>query len=317
MIWGGDKLAALKGTGPSQERIGESWELSGFPEHQTPVAGGSFSGIALNDLLPFFGDEILGPRLSERFPDKFPLLVKFIHAAQDLSIQVHPDDEMAQRIHGENGKTEMWYVVDAEPGASLYCGFKDSVTPQEFETLVRENRITKVLSGYEVKKGDVFFLPAGRIHAICSGCLLAEIQQTSDLTYRIYDYGRKGADGKHRDLHIGLAKEALDYTVQPDYRTSYELSPDTENVLVRCPQFTTSLYSLSKPLKKDISKLDSFLILICTEGAAQIVTDEGSASLKKGETLLVSCSSRSLQIRPAGDGTADEGTFATLLTCYM
>lgn len=281
----------------------ENWVLSGYPEHQTQVDGGSFSGIALNDLLPFFGDEILGPRLSELFPDKFPLLVKLIHSKSDLSIQVHPSDEMAQRVHGENGKTEMWYVVDAEPGASLYCGFSDRITKQEFDNLVREGRITDVIARYEVRKGDVFFLPAGRIHSICSGCLLAEIQQTSDRTYRVYDYGRKGADGKPRELHVDLAREALDYNVNEDYRTSYELLPDTENVLVRCPQFTTLLYSLSKPLKKDISKLDSFLIMVCTEGAAELVTDEGRVSLKQGETALVSCSSRSLEVIPAGSAT--------------
>ena len=281
----------------------ENWVLSGFPGHQTDVAGGSFSGIALNDLLPFFGDEILGPRLSELFPEKFPLLVKLIHSKSDLSIQVHPSDEMAQRVHGENGKTEMWYVVDAEPGASLYCGFSDRITKQEFDNLVREGRITDVIARYEVRKGDVFFLPAGRIHSICSGCLLAEIQQTSDRTYRVYDYGRKGADGKPRELHVDLAREALDYNVQEDYRTSYELLPDTENVLVRCPQFTTSLYSLSAPLKKDISKLDSFLILVCTEGAAEVSTDEGRMSLGQGEAVLVSCSSRSLEVVPAGSAT--------------
>lgn len=287
----------------------ENWVLSGYPEHQTQVDGGSFSGIALNDLLPFFGDEILGPRLSELFPDKFPLLVKLIHSKSDLSIQVHPSDEMARRVHGENGKTEMWYVVDAEPGASLYCGFSDRITKQEFDNLVREGRITDVIARYEVRKGDVFFLPAGRIHSICSGCLLAEIQQTSDRTYRVYDYGRKGADGKPRELHVDLAREALDYNVQEDYRTSYELLPDTENVIVRCPQFTTSLYSLSAPLKKDISKLDSFLIMVCTEGAAELVTDEGRVSLKQGETALVSCSSRSLEVIPAES--------ATLLASYI
>lgn len=309
MIWGGERIASFKGIESQRNDIGESWELSGYPEHQTEVAGGSFSGIALNDLLPFFGDEILGQRLSERFPDEFPLLVKFIHSRSDLSIQVHPSDEMAARVHGGSGKTEMWYVIDAEPGASLFCGFGDCITPQNFDTLVRENRITEVLRRYEVKKGDVFFLPAGRIHAICSGCLLAEIQQTSDLTYRIYDYGRKGADGKPRDLHIELAKEALDYTVQDDYRTSYETLPDTQTSLVRCPQFTTDLYSLSKPLKKDISKLDSFLILVCTEGSAEVVTDEGRISLKQGETALVSCSSRSLELVPSAS--------ATLLASYI
>lgn len=281
----------------------ENWVLSGFPGHQTDVAGGSFSGIALNDLLPFFGDEILGPRLSELFPEEFPLLVKLIHSKSDLSIQVHPSDEMAQRVHGENGKTEMWYVVDAEPGASLYCGFSDRITKLEFDNLVREGRITDVIARYEVRKGDVFFLPAGRIHSICSGCLLAEIQQTSDRTYRVYDYGRKGADGKPRELQVDLAREALDYNVNEDYRTSYELLPDTENVLVRCPQFTTLLYSLSKPLKKDISKLDSFLIMVCTEGAAELVTDEGRMSLGQGEAVLVSCSSRSLEVVPAGSAT--------------
>lgn len=306
MIWGGEKIAAYKGIETDKKNIGESWEISGYRDHQTCVAGGSFSGIALNDLLPFFGEEILGDRLYARFGNEFPLLIKFIHAREDLSIQVHPDDNMAGRHNRGTGKTEMWYVIDGEPGASLYCGFKESVSKEEYERLVTEGRITDVLACHKVRKGDVFFIPAGRVHAICSGCLLAEIQQNSDNTFRIYDYGRPGLDGKPRELHTELAKEAIDFSVLPEYRTIYEKVPDKENILVSCPFFTTSLYCLDAPVKRDISALDSFVILICTNGAAEIVTDEGRVSVDQGETVLVSCSSRSLEIIPQGDAAPVE-----------
>lgn len=276
----------------------ESWILSGHVDHQTAVAGGPFKGILTNDLLPVFGDEILGERLHELYGDKFPLLIKFIDAKDDLSIQVHPNDELAAARHNDKGKTEMWYVVDAAPGATLYAGMKEEINPELYEKLIAENRITDVLAKHEVHKGDVFFLPAGRVHAICSGCFLAEIQQTSDLTYRIYDYNRPGMDGKPRQLHTELAKDAIDYKVYPDYRTPYTEVWNEEIVLVECQYFTTSLYRLNKELKQNISKLDSFEIVICTEGSATITTDEGSVSIAAGESALVSCSSKKLTFTP-------------------
>lgn len=301
MVWGGEKIAPYKGVSTDAEKIGESWELSGHFDHQTPVAGGPYDGTPIDTLLETRGDEIMGARLHAQYGNKFPLLIKFIDACSDLSIQVHPDDKLAAERHNDKGKTEMWYVIGADEGASLYAGMKESINPEIYEKLVSEDRITDALAKHEVHPGDVFFLPAGRVHAICAGCFLAEIQQTSDLTYRIYDYGRLGLDGKPRQLHTALAKDAIDYRVYPSYRTEYESVKGAETALVSCKYFTTMLFDLDgKPASKDISALDSFVIVICTEGSGRVVTDEGSVTMRQGETALVSCSSKSLEFVPDG-----------------
>lgn len=298
MVWGGDRIASYKGIAPIGG-IGESWEISGFEEHQTCVSGGPFDGTPINVLLETCGSEIMGERLYSRFGNRFPLLIKFIDARDDLSIQVHPDDEMARKRHNASGKTEMWYVVGASQGAHLYSGMKEEITPDDFDRLVGDNTFVDVVARHEVHPGDVFFLPAGRVHAICSGCFLAEIQQTSDCTYRIFDYGRPGLDGKPRQLHTELAREAIDYKVYPDYRTRYESVPNRETELVKCPFFTTSLLELDRRISRDISSLDSFVTVICVEGAVEVLTDEGDESLKQGETLLVCSSSSRLEFVPS------------------
>lgn len=283
MIWGGDKIAAYKGISTDIPKIGESWEISGYKEHLTVVADGPLKGKSVNDLSREFKAELLGKRVYERYGEEFPLLIKFIDANQDLSIQVHPDDAMAVRRHGAGfaGKTEMWYVIGADTGASLYCGMAAEVSPQEYDRRIADGSITDVLVKYMVQPGDVFFLPAGRVHAICSGCLLAEIQQTSDLTYRIWDYGRLGLDGKPRQLHTELAKEAIDFTVLPDYRTHYTPGKDCVTQLVKCPYFTTCLCDLTKPLT--ITLEDSFMVVMCIEGSGMV----GSVPVSRGETVLV------------------------------
>ena len=207
----------------------ESWVLSGVPGFESVVAEGPEAG----------------KKITELYPGQFPLLVKFIDAKRDLSIQVHPDDAMAAKYHGCRGKTEMWYFMGADPGAYVYCGLKERITPEDYVRLIAGDRITEVLAKHEVAPGDLFFLPPGRIHAIGGGCRLAEIQQTSDITYRIYDYNRPGLDGKPRQLHTEKAKEAIDYQVYPDYRTHYASRKDAPVRLVECPYFTTDLYDLS------------------------------------------------------------------------
>lgn len=303
VIWGGDKIAPYKGIETSQQNIGESWELSGVRGDESVVAEGEYAGFTLPALIAELKGTLVGKAVYQRFGAEFPLLVKFIDARDDLSIQVHPDDELSRRRHGKNGKTEMWYVVGADKGAHLKSGFSRQLTPAEYESRVADNTLTDVLCDYAVQPGDLFFLPAGRVHAICSGSFVAEIQQTSDVTYRIYDYGRIGKDGKPRELHTELAKEAIDYTVLPDYRTRYEARKSAETPLVSCPYFATSLYDLDMPLAKDLSAIDSFLVVMCLSGGGVLLDDEGNeTSVRRGETLLVPASTRSVRFVPDNGG---------------
>ncbi len=268
VVWGGEKIAPFKGIETDQDHIGESWELSGVKGHESVIDGGEFDGKTVTELCAERKEWLLGAKVYERTGTEFPLLIKFIDAQSDLSIQVHPDDKLAAVRHdGSKGKTEMWYVVGASEGAHLMSGLSKQLTPEEYVSRVAEGTITDALCDYKVAPGDVFFIPAGRIHAIGAGCFVAEIQQTSDITYRIYDYGRLGLDGKPRELHTELAKDAIDYSVRPDYRTQYQKALNRESILVRCPYFTTSLYDLTEPYVKDLHNIDSFLTVICVEGS--------------------------------------------------
>ena len=268
VVWGGEKIAPFKGIETGQEHIGESWELSGVKDHESVIDGGEFDGKTVTELCAERKEWLLGAKVYARTGTEFPLLIKFIDAQSDLSIQVHPDDKLAAERHdGSKGKTEMWYVVGASEGAHLMSGLSQKITPEEYVSKVADGTVTEVLCDYPVAPGDVFFIPAGRIHAIGAGCFVAEIQQTSDITYRIYDYGRLGLDGKPRELHTELAKDAIDFSVKPDYRTGYQKALNRESVLVRCPYFTTSLYDLTEPYEKDLHNIDSFLTVICVEGS--------------------------------------------------
>lgn len=312
LVWGGEKIAPFKNIETDQHNIGESWELSGVKGNESVIANGEFAGKTIAELVKEFKGKLIGEKNYSKTGDEFPLLVKFIDAKQDLSIQVHPDDELAAvRHNGSKGKTEMWYVVEADKDAHLMSGLTKEITPEEYESKVNDNTITDVLHDYKVKAGDVFFLPAGRIHSIGSGSFIAEIQQTSDITYRIYDFGRLGLDGKPRELHTELAKTAIDYTVYPDYKTSYEKLPDQENVIVDCEYFTTSLYDLSKPVTKDLKDLDSFLIVICIAGSGQLTDAAGNTeTLRQGETVLIPADCTGVTFTPAENGMQ-------LLTSYV
>lgn len=266
---------------------------------ESVVAEGEYAGMTLPELIGQLKGELVGHAVYERHGTEFPLLVKFIDARQDLSIQVHPNDVLARMRHGKNGKTEMWYVVAADRGAHLKSGFSEQLTPAEYERKVADHTLTDALCDYSVTAGDLFFLPAGRVHAICAGTFVAEIQQTSDVTYRIYDYGRTGADGKPRELHTELAKDAIDYTVLPDYRSHYVAAKNREVPLVSCPYFVTSLYDLDRAFVRDLSELDSFLIVMCLEGSGALCDDEGNEMpIRQGETLLVPASARLLRLLP-------------------
>lgn len=301
LIWGGEKIAPYKGIATDQQNIGESWELSGVADNESVVAEGPEAGTKLPELIARHGAQLLGKANYERFGQEFPLLVKFIDARQDLSIQVHPNDELAWERHRSKGKTEMWYVVSADEGARLRSGFSTEVTPAQYEASVADNTITDLLAEYEIHPGDVFFLPAGRVHSIGAGAFIAEIQQTSNITYRIYDFNRRDAQGNTRELHTDQAKGAIDYAVQPDYRTRYQTAQDRRVELVACPYFTTSLLDLTVPKTLDLADLDSFVVAICIEGCGTIADDSGAkTAVRQGETVLIPASARSLTFTPDG-----------------
>lgn len=306
MVWGGQKIAEYKNIVTNEERIGESWEISAVEGHVSVVENGPLSGRTLTELMKEYKDRLVGKKVYSRTGDEFPLLIKFIDAKEDLSIQVHPDDRLASITNpGMKGKTEMWYVIGADEGAHLLSGLKRKITPEEYEEKVKDNTITDVLVRHDIRPGDVFFLPAGRIHAICAGSFVAEIQQTSDLTYRIYDYGRPGLDGKPRELHVQQARKAIDYNVYPDYKTGYSRKKNVEITLAECEYFTTSLFDLDKPVSMDISALDSFVIVICIAGKGILIDKESDGSLhrlelKQGETVLIPASSDTIELHPDG-----------------
>ena len=236
----------------------------------------------------------------EQFGETFPLLIKFIDARDDLSIQVHPDDELARKRHNSFGKTEMWYVINAAKGAALYSGFSQQIDADEYVKRVENNTIMDVLKRYEVTPGDVFFLPAGRVHAIGAGCFIAEIQQTSNITYRIYDYDRKDANGNGRELHTELAKDAIDYTLLPDYRTHYKGHTNATVELADCKYFTTNLLDLDTMMVRDFSELDSFVVYICMSGKASIRDNKGNEIfVHQGQTVLMPADTQVVTISPA------------------
>jgi mannose-6-phosphate isomerase len=234
-------------------------------------------------------DAILGHAVNEKYQGQLPLLVKFIDAQRDLSIQVHPNDEMAQREHGKMGKSEMWYVIKADPGAHLYAGFKQAITPYEYKKRIEDGSITEVLADHTVKAGDVFYLPAGRVHAICGGILLAEVQQSSDVTYRIYDYNRLGLDGKPRELHTELAAQALDYEVERNYRTDYPKFDNRATLIVDSPYFSVRVLEFNDKFHRNLLKYDSFIITMCIEGdcTLRVRSTGDEVLLKAGHSTLI------------------------------
>ena len=305
LVWGGERIAPYKGICTDQRNIGESWELSGVAGNESVVADGPLAGRTITELVREYQGALVGEKVYAAHGEKFPLLIKFIDARDDLSIQVHPNDALAAARHnGSKGKTEMWYVVQADEGATLLSGLNREITPLEYVKLVAEDRITEVLERFDVHPGDVFFLPAGRIHAIGAGTFVAEIQQTSDITYRIYDYKRPGLDGKPRQLHTQEAKDAIDYKVYPEYRTTYEARTNRETPLVDCPYFTTSLYTLDKPVAQDLTGIDSFVVVMCLEGEGALEVSgpdfpEGILPLRRGETVLVPAAATHIRFLPA------------------
>jgi len=287
-IWGGQKIRTyLHKDFGSLPNCGETWEISGVKSDVSVVADGSLAGESLADLLVKYKDELVGKKIYERFGNEFPLLVKFIDANEDLSIQVHPDDELAKKRHNSFGKTEMWYVIEADPGSTLIAGFNKELTKEEYLETFNSGHLTDVLNKEDVKAGDVFFLPAGRVHTIGKGLLIAEIQQTSDITYRIYDFDRVDDKGNKRELHVEEALDAIDYKHYPEYKTKYTPEKDETVHLVSCPYFTTNVLDFDKSTTKDYSSLDSFVIHVCLEGTYELKYNGETYPVKMGECLLL------------------------------
>ena len=305
VVWGGHRLQPYKGLESTDEPIGESWEVSAVPNSTSIIDNGVWEGRDLVSVINEHSEAILGKTVNEKYHGQLPLLVKFIDAKRDLSIQVHPNDEMAQREHGKMGKSEMWYIIKADEGSHLYAGFKREITPEEYQLRVADGTITEVLADHVVKAGDVFYLPAGRVHAICGGILLAEVQQSSDVTYRIFDYNRPGMDGKPRELHTALAAQALDYRVEENYRTEYTETGNRAVHIIDSPYFDVRVMEISAPFHRNLMKYDSFIISMCIEGDCKIrVRSTGDeVTLYEGHSTLIPAAVADYDVIPLGRKT--------------
>ena len=306
-IWGGTKLKTILQKDSSLPNIGESWEISDVEGDTSIVSNGNLENQSLKQLLQLYKDELIGKKNYEKFGDKFPLLIKFIDAKQDLSIQLHPNDALAKARHNSFGKTEMWYVMQADEDSNLIVDFNQKMTPELCLEHLEQKTLPQILNFDKVKAGDTYFIEVGRVHAIGAGVMLAEIQQTSDITYRIYDWDRTDDFGNERELHTDLAIDAIGFDMPNNFRVKYAKKPNQSNEMVSCPYFTTSYLKVDQEIQKENTH-DSFVIYICVEGEAQIKTETYSEVIKKGETLLVPAAISSYQIS-AND--------ATLLEVYV
>ena len=294
-IWGGQKLKTILNKPSNLPNIGESWEISDVEGDTSVVASGALKGQSLKQLLETYKDAILGEKNYKIFGNKFPLLIKFIDAKEDLSIQLHPNDELAAKRHNSFGKTEMWYVMQADEDANLIVGFNQKMTPETYLQHLEAKTLPQILNFDKVKEGDTYFIEVGRVHAIGAGVLLAEIQQTSDITYRVYDWDRVDDEGNARELHNDLAIDAFDFDMKDDFRVDYKTEKNTSNQMVSCPYFTTSLLHVTDSILK-LNTKDSFFIYMCVEGEAMIETELTSEFIKKGETLLLPAAIKTYKI---------------------
>ena len=296
-IWGGEKLKSLINKQCNLETIGESWELSDLEGDISVVANGALKGKTLRELLVEYKSAMVGDKIYSQFGNKFPLLIKFIDAKKDLSIQLHPNDKLAKERHDSFGKTEMWYVMDAESDAKLIVDFKSGVTLASYLKNLKEKTLPNILNFEKVKKGDAYFIETGRVHAIGAGVLLAEIQQTSDITYRIYDWDRLDTSGISRELHTELAMDAINFNMEKKFKATYSKIENETNPIINCPYFTTSYLAVTKTISK-ANNIDSFLIYICVSGRVTISGNNVETYLKTGETVLVPASVKDIIIQP-------------------
>ena len=287
-LWGGSKLRTELNKDFSGDQIGESWEVSDVEDSETQVSSGPLAGQTLHNLITTFGEEFLGTSVLERFGTNFPLLIKFLDAKTPLSIQVHPDDKVAKERHNSFGKNEMWYIMQADHDASIIVGFEEDTSKEQYEKAVKDGNIVDFLHTEYIKEGDVFHIPTGRVHAIGAGVLLAEIQQTSDVTYRIFDYNRIDAKtGTLRDLHSEEAIDVVDLKGYDTYNTPYKTQVNEAVSIMETPYFQTTILTLEGDKKRDYSNKDSFTILMCVEGNATFLCDDETYSLHKGQTVVL------------------------------
>ena len=288
-IWGGQHLKEyLNKSLPENKKIGESWEISGIQDNISVIENGYLQGNNLQELIEIYMGDILGDRIYKQFGIEFPLLIKFIDANDILSIQVHPDDELARKRHNAFGKTEMWYIIEAEKDAELISGFSKKIDKETYLKHLESNKLPDILNYEKVQKGNVFFIPSGRVHAIGKGIVLAEIQQTSDVTYRIFDWNRKDDQGNYRELHTDLALDAIDFNVYDNYKTPYKIKPNKDSKILNCKYFNTNIIQFDETIEKDYNQLDSFVIYICLDGKFEIIYNETEKiHIEKGETILI------------------------------
>ncbi len=308
-IWGGEKLIHLLNKNSTKVNIGESWEISDVESDTSIVANGDLKGKDLKELIAAYKGDLVGESVYTHFGEKFPLLIKFIDAKEALSIQLHPNDALAKERHNSFGKTEMWYVLQADEKANLIVGFQKEVTSEEYVKNLENKTLLAVLNVDEVSEGDVYFIPTGRVHAIGAGVLLAEIQQTSDVTYRIYDWDRPNPDGTFRDLHTEEALDAIEYKVQDSYKTEYIKKENVASEIVSCPYFTTNVLPITKNIQIDHTDKDSFVIYMCVKGEVAFKYQNQQEKLQQGETILVPASIKEFAI--------DATTSSELLEVYI
>jgi len=298
-IWGGNKIRTVFGMDYAPlPNCGEAWVLSGYGDEVSVVNNGFLAGNQLDELIEIYMGDLVGEAVFEKYGEKFPLLIKILNSSDWLSIQVHPDDKLAESRHNDLGKTEMWYIAEAEPGAELISGFNSEMTPELYVSHLEDGTLREIMNYEKVQKGDIFFIPAGRVHALGPGLLLFEIQQTSDLTYRIYDFDRVDDKGNPRQLHTDLALDAIDFTRHDHYRSEYKPGYNTTVPVVESTYFNTSLIHFGIPVVKDYSGLDSFVILQCAEGKCEIEYEGGAESLLAGEAMLIPAVIENIRIVP-------------------
>ncbi len=304
LIWGGEKLREEYGKTDAPEMTGESWEISCVEDNISLVSNGFLAGNSLEEIIEVYMGDLVGDGVFDRFGTFFPILTKFIHSNDYLSVQVHPGDEYAMEHHGENGKTEMWYILEAEEDAKLIVGFNRETDREGFLSALRGGTLVELLNFEPVTGGDVLFMPTGRVHALGPGIVLAEIQQTSDMTYRIYDWDRKGPDGQPRELHIEHAANVIDFGMPAGYKTGYEAALNRTVPLADCPYFTTQYMKFDQPVDKDYNLIDSFVIYMCMEGRVDIHHPAGEPeSLARGDTILIPASLKEVSLVPQGSTT--------------
>lgn len=299
-IWGGEKLKTVLKKESDKTNIGESWELSGVDGDVSVVASGELQGKSLKELIKAYKGTLVGEKVYKAFGNDFPILIKYIDAKTPLSIQVHPSNELAKERHNSFGKNEMWYIMQADADAELIVGFNQDIDKETYLHKLKEGKVLDILNSEKISKGDTFYIPTGRVHAIGAGVMLAEIQQTSDVTYRIYDYKRVDATtGKERELHTDLAVDAIDYKRYDNYKTSYNLKKNESSKLVHSPYFKTNIIQLEGTVKKDYSNLDSFVIYMCVEGDAVVTCNEKEFNLKVGQTMLIPAAVSKIELHSA------------------